>query len=93
MQSLAARLSEPERAHLWALGELLEVLPIYLSRLIRLCHRAGEFAEVTARIVTALDRWCRAVEDALGPLPVSALPRAMQEELRLGVIAPATAHA
>lgn len=93
VQSLAGRLSEPERAHLWALGELLEVLPAYLGHLVGLCHRAGEFTEVTARILTALDRWCQAVEIALGPLPVSALTREWRERLETGAAEPATAGA
>ena len=91
VQGVAARLSDAERAHLWALGELLEVLPAYLGHLIGLCHRAGEFTEVTARILTALDRWCRAVEGALGPLPVTALSREMREALGAGVAEPAVA--
>ena len=44
VQSVDARLSPAQRAHLWALGELLEILPAYLGHLIGLCHRAGDFA-------------------------------------------------
>jgi hypothetical protein len=74
VEALAARLTEPERARLWALGELLDVLPAYLGRQVGLCHRAGEFAALTGRLQAALGRWCSAVEEDLGPLPASALP-------------------
>jgi hypothetical protein len=81
VESVATRLSEDERAHLWALGELLEVLPAYLSHLVGLCHRANDYADVTSRVLTVLDRWCRAAEDALGPLPVGALPAQLRPGL------------
>lgn len=81
VESVAARLSDDERAHLWALGELMEVLPAYLSHLVGLCHRAGEYGDITSRVLTALDRWCRAVEDALGPLPVGTLPAKLRPAL------------
>lgn len=81
VQSVDARLSPAQRAHLWALGELLEILPAYLGHLIGLCHRAGDFADVTGRILVALDHWCGAVEEALGPLPVSAVPGEVLEDL------------
>ena len=76
---VAERLTEPERAQLWALGELLELFPAYLRRTIGLCHRAEEFGALTGRLEAALDRWCRAVEETLGPLPVTALPQASRE--------------
>lgn len=79
VRTAAERLSEPERARLWALGELLELFPAYLARTIGLCHRAEEFGALTGRLEVALDRWCRAVEEDLGPLPVTALPPKLRE--------------
>jgi len=73
VQRLEARLTGEQRTSLWALGELLDVLPEHLGHLIGLCHRAQQFAGVTGRLQSALDRWCRAVEDSCGPLPASAL--------------------
>ncbi len=75
VRSVTGRLSKAEAAHLWALGELLEVLPQHLGHLAGLCHRSAEFAEVTARISAVLDHWCRAVDEALGPLSVDAVPK------------------
>ncbi|HEX6616663.1 MAG TPA: hypothetical protein VF046_10195 [Gemmatimonadales bacterium] len=79
VRALAERLRESERARLWALGELLELFPAYLARTIGLCHRAEEFGALTGRLEVALDRWCRAVEEDLGPLPVTALPPKLRE--------------
>jgi hypothetical protein len=93
VQALARRLSEADQAQLWALGELLDVLPAHLTHLVGLCHRAGEFAEVTARITAALTRWCKLVELALGPLPLSAVPAGLREPLGLAVAEPVTAGA
>jgi len=79
VRAVAERLSEPQRARLWALGELLELFPGYLARTIGLCHRAEEFGALTGRLETALDRWCQAVEEDLGSLPVTALPPELRE--------------
>ena len=79
VRAVAERLTEPQRARLWALGELLELFPAYLARTIGLCHRAEEFGALTGRLEAALGRWCRAVEEDLGPLPATALPRELRE--------------
>lgn len=86
VRAVADRLTEPQRARLWALGELLELFPAYLARTIGLCHRAEEFGALTGRLEAALDRWCRAVEEELGPLPVTALPPKLREA-KLGAAA------
>lgn len=80
VQAVAGRLTESQRAELWALGEVLDLLPAYLGRLVGLCHRGEEFAALTGRLQDALGRWCRAVESDLGRIPVSALPEELREE-------------
>jgi hypothetical protein len=77
VQAVAPQLSDADQTQLWALGELLEVLPAYLAHLVGLCHRAGDFAEVTTRITTALARWCTTAERALGPVALESVPSAM----------------
>jgi hypothetical protein len=89
VDALGPRLSEAHRAQLWALGELLDVWPSYLSHLVGLCHRGREFAAVTGRMTAALERWCSTLEQALAVLPATALPPAAREEFAL----PATASA
>ena len=73
VERVSARLSDAEQTRLWALGELLVLLPTYVGHLSGLCHRAGEFENLTDRLVLALGGWCRAMEEALGPLPVNSL--------------------
>jgi hypothetical protein len=92
VRAVAPQLTEPQLTRLWALGELLDVFPAYLGRLIGLCHRAGEFTTLTARLRDALAGWCRAVEDDLGPLPASAVP-AKPREARATEAVPAEAVA
>ena len=78
VDAVAGDLSDADQAQLWALGELLDVLPAYLAHLVGLCHRAGDFADVTARITAALGRWCKVSERAVGPLALESVPAAIQ---------------
>lgn len=82
-------LTDEQREMLWALGELLDALRMHLDRLIGLCHRAEEFSSITRRILTALQHWCRAVENDLGSLSIAVIPRQSREVLAL--LAPQTA--
>ena len=78
VDAVARELSDADQAQLWALGELLGVLPAYLAHLVGLCHRAGDFADVTARITTALGRWCRTSERAVGSVTLESVSTALQ---------------
>lgn len=89
VDSVAARLSDDQRATLWALGELLDSLRCQLDHLIGLCHRADDFSTITRKIVTALQHWCRAVEADLGPLHWSAVPAELREGLGRAIAEPA----
>ena len=90
VEALGTRLSEADRAQLWALGELLDVLPTYLSHLVGLCHRASEFATVTGRVESALERWCSALEQAVGALPASPAPAGLRDAFGTPPSAPET---
>lgn len=90
VQDMSARLTEEQQETLWALGELLDAQRAQLDHLIGLCHRAEQFSTVTGKIVTTLRRWCRAVENDLGPLLVEAMPRQSREVLAR--LAPETAE-
>jgi len=79
VEAVARELSDADQAQLWALGELLDVLPAYLAHLVGLCHRAGDFAEVTARITTALVRWCGVSERAVSSVALESVPAAMRQ--------------
>jgi hypothetical protein len=81
VSGMDADLTEEHREILWALGELLDALRQQLDHLIGLCHHAEQFSQVTGKIVTTLHRWCRAVEEGLGPLSVAIMPRQSREVL------------
>jgi hypothetical protein len=81
VEGVMPALDDTQRETLWALGELLHALRQQLDHLIGLCQRAEQFTTVTERIVTALGHWCRAVEDAIGPLTMSAIPARSRELL------------
>jgi hypothetical protein len=83
VREAAPRLTEPQLARLWPLGELLDLLPAYIGHQVGLCHRAGEFSALTGRLEATLGRWCRAVEEELGAPPASALPGEPQEAHRV----------
>lgn len=74
VNSVMPRLSEAQRTTLWALGELLETLRSQLDHLVGLCHRAGEFHVVAAKIQTALDYWCHEVDEDVGPFASTVVP-------------------
>jgi hypothetical protein len=74
VDAVARELTNADQVQLWALGELLDVLPAYLAHLVGLCHRAGDFADVTARITTALERWCKVSEAAVGRVALESVP-------------------
>jgi len=81
VEAVIPALDESQRETLWALGELLDALRQQLDHLIGLCQRAEQFSTVTGRIMTALRHWCRAVEDALGPLAAASIPARSLEML------------
>jgi hypothetical protein len=66
--SLHGHLTSAQAANLWVGGELLTHLVERLQHLAGLCHRAAEFSAVTLTLLTALEYWCRQVDDALGPI-------------------------
>lgn len=83
VESVASNLTPDQRETLWALGELLDALRQHLDHLIGLCHRAEQFSTVTGRIFVALQHWCRAVEDDLGPLPAGVMNQQSRQATEL----------
>jgi hypothetical protein len=66
--SLHDRLTGEQASHLWAGGELLVQLLDGMGSRVGLCQREPLFLSVTATVMSALEYWCRQVEDALGPV-------------------------
>ena len=66
--SLHGRLTGGQASHLWAGGELVVQLLNGMGQCVGLCHRAEQFSSLALTVMTALEYWCRQVEDALGPV-------------------------
>ena len=64
--SLHGRLTGAQAGHLWAGGELLAQLLESLGHRVGLCQRGEQFSSLTLTVMSALEYWCRQVEDALG---------------------------
>jgi hypothetical protein len=64
--SLHGRLTGSQASHLWAGGELLVQLLESLGHRVGLCQRGEQFSSLTLTVMSALEYWCRQVEDALG---------------------------
>ena len=64
--TLHGRLTGAQASHLWAGGELLVQLLESLGHRVGLCQRGEQFSSLTLTVMSALEYWCRQVEDALG---------------------------
>ena len=64
--TLHGRLTGAQASHLWAGGELLAQLLESLGHRVGLCQRGEQFSSLTLTVMSALEYWCRQVEDALG---------------------------
>lgn len=81
VQAVVPRLSRASAEHLWAIGELLQILGARLAELGRLPQASQEFGSTAAKYRLALDYWCGNVEAFVGPLPVRAVPAALVEQI------------
>jgi hypothetical protein len=66
--SMHGQLTGAQASHLWIAGELVTQLLANMRHQVGLCHRAEQFASLAVTLMTALEYWCREVEDALGPV-------------------------
>jgi hypothetical protein len=66
--SLHERLTGQQASHLWAAGELMGQVLENMRHQVGLCHHVKEFASLAVTLLTALELWCREVEESLGPV-------------------------
>lgn len=66
--SLHERLTGEQAGHLWAGGELVDQVLQSVGHRVGLCQRAEEFSPLALTLMSALEYWCRQVEQALGPV-------------------------
>ena len=64
--SLSGRFTDAQASHLWAAGELLAQLLESLRHRVGLCQRGEQFTALALTLMTALNHWCRHVEEVLG---------------------------
>ena len=68
VHSLHGRLTGPQAGHLWVAGELVGQLLENMRHQVGLCHRAEQFSSLAVTLMSALEYWCREVEESLGPV-------------------------
>jgi hypothetical protein len=68
VSSLHDRLTGQQASHLWAAGELVVQVLENMRHQVGLCHHVKQFASLAVTLLSALEYWCREVEDSLGPV-------------------------
>ncbi|HEY9505122.1 MAG TPA: hypothetical protein VIQ27_04050 [Gemmatimonadales bacterium] len=68
VSSLHEHVTGPQATHLWAAGELVGQLMENMRHQLGLCHRPREFSSLAVLLMSALEHWCREVEESLGPV-------------------------
>jgi hypothetical protein len=66
--SLHDRLTGQQSTHLWAAGELVSQVLENMRHQVGLCHHAKQFASLAVTLESAVEYWCREVEESLGPV-------------------------
>jgi hypothetical protein len=72
-----------EADRLWVAAELVAALRRQLRQSVGLCHHGAEFAEITAKLLRAVEYWFTAVEELTGLLPWDDIPAAVREDVDL----------
>ena len=83
VESVGQMVEPRHAAQLWVAAELLATLDWQLDHELGRCHRANEFSILTRKFEKALGHWCRAVEEALGPLSWDDIPEQARQRLAL----------
>jgi uncharacterized membrane protein YccC len=73
VDAAADRLPAGEAVRVWALGELVEFLRIYLAGLVQLAQSGAAFTRSVNKFLRAFECWCREVEAIVGALPAEAV--------------------
>jgi hypothetical protein len=68
VHTMHGRLTGPQAGHLWTAGELVEQLLENMRHQAGLCHHTKQFASLAVTLQSALEYWCREVEESLGPV-------------------------
>ena len=66
--SLHGLLIGSQPGHLWAAGELVGQLLENMRHQVGLSHHSKQFSSLAVTLLSALEYWCREVEESLGPV-------------------------
>jgi hypothetical protein len=73
VNAAADRLPAGEAVRLWALGELIDFLRMYLVGLVQVAQSGAAFARLVTKLLRAFEYWCREVEAIVSALPAEAV--------------------
>ncbi len=73
MNAAVERLPAAEAVRVWALGELIDFLRVYLVGLVQLAQSAVAFARLVTKFLRAFEYWCCEVETIVGALQAEAV--------------------
>ena len=73
VNAAADRLPTAEGVRVWALGELIEFLRMYLAGLVPLVQSGPAFARLVNKLLRAFEYWCGEVEAIVAALPAEAV--------------------
>ena len=81
VEKLSQTFDGSQVTRLWVAGELIAMVRWQLCHSVGLCHHAGEFSDITARLVRAVEHWFSEVEEIVGPYSWAELPTQTRQEL------------
>ena len=73
VNSAVERLAAEEAVRVWALGELIDFLRMYLVGLVQLAQSGAAFARLVTKLLRAFEYWCREAEAIVAALPAEAV--------------------
>ena len=81
VEGLSPAIDEDQVTPLWVAGELVALVRWQLRHLVGLCHHGAEYSAVTAKLLTAVDHWFAAVEEAVAAASWEAVPSRVGQDL------------
>ncbi|HEX3233979.1 MAG TPA: hypothetical protein VHR41_07260 [Gemmatimonadales bacterium] len=77
---LSHTMGDKRITRLWAAGELVAMVRWQLCHSVGLCHHAGEFSALTARLLRAVEHWFTEVEEIVGSMSWTDLSMQVRED-------------
>jgi hypothetical protein len=81
IEKLSHIIGDKKNTRLWVAGELIAMVRWQLCHSVGLCHHAGEFSAITAKLLRAVGHWFSEVEGIVGPVSWTELPIQTRQDL------------